>query len=363
MQSLSGAITVAQLNNWIKQIFEAEEMLHHIEVIGEISGFKITNGNAFFTLKDEHAEIKCTMWGAKENIKDGTKVIARGTVSYWNKKGQINFSVTKISEFGLGELMKLLQELQDKLRKEGLFDVKKSMPDVVKRVGVVTSKTGAVIHDIATVVMRRNPNVDIVLFPSLVQGVGAENDVIRGIEYFNKAKTVDVIIVARGGGSFEDLAPFNTEVLARAVFGSSIPIVSAVGHESDFTLVDFVSDLRAGTPSIAAELCVREVTTERDKIIHKWESLKSIIARKLDKQNEFRNQVKIFTNKTQTHFNNLESRLEVIATKIEERNPVTILRRGFAKPNKDLTKLKQGDDFEILYYNKDKIEKGVATWK
>ncbi|MDR0461753.1 MAG: exodeoxyribonuclease VII large subunit [Christensenellaceae bacterium] len=368
-------ITVTQLNNWVKQIFDAEEMLHNVEVIGDISGIKQSGRAVYFDLKDETASIPCVVWEPATKVmyadgkllRDGEKVIVRGTVTYWNKAGKLNFNVTKCEKCGLSPLYLLFLQLQEKLKAEGLFDVaiKKSIPPEVKRIGVVTSKTGAVIHDIKNVVTRRNPSVDIVLIDTHVQGAGADIEIANAIKTFNalslNIKTPDVLIVARGGGSAEDLATFNSELVARAVFASKIPIISAVGHESDHTLIDFVSDLRAPTPSVAAELCVREVLTQRDQAIQLYTSMRSGVLHKCDQATtdiDWRG----LKNSVQKRYGEIEARIELLATLTEANNPLAILKKGFSKTDKDLNKLKSGDEFEILYYNKD-IQKGVAVWK
>ena len=363
-------ITVAQLNNYIKQVFEAEELLHNVSVIGEISGIKQSGNAVYFTLKDTDASISCVCFYPdvmKDNNRklfiDGTKVVIRGTVSYWNKAGKISFIVNKCETFGLGSLMLLFQQLQEKLRAEGLFDrtVKKPLPQNVRRIGVVTSKTGAVIHDIMTVAWRRNPAVDIVVVDTRVKGTGADIEIARGIEILNNS-SFDVIIVARGGGSAEDLSPFNSEIVARAVFASKIPVVSAVGHESDFTLIDFVADLRAATPSAAAELCVPEVTTKRDRAIQLWQTLKAVIRRKIDHEVSS-NVWQVLRDATLAHINELDRKLELQGALIEANNPIAVLKRGFTKTNIDPNLLKSGDEFEIMYSSNNKIAKGVAQWK
>jgi exodeoxyribonuclease VII large subunit len=368
---MTRGITVSQLNNYIKSVFEAEEMLHNIEVIGEISGFKMMGGVAYFSLRDEGAAIPCTCYqnygaGGTKVFRDGIKVLARGTVSYWHKAGKISFVVNKCEEYGAGDLMALFEKLKEQLKREGLFDPskKKQIPETVTRVGVVTSKSGAVIHDIKTVAARRNPNVDIVLYPVHVQGQGADIEIANAIEFFGTKSGgfVDVVIVARGGGSAEDLSAFNSERVARAVFQSKIPIISAVGHEVDFTLIDLVADLRAATPSVAAELCVRSVTAERDKILQLWAVLKSIAARKIDRSMQTEQWTKIKST-AQQKFAQIENKLNVYAERIEAKNPIAVLKRGFAKTNFDLGKIKTGDEFEIMYYNNCKIEKGAAEWK
>lgn len=368
-------ITVAQLNNYIKQVFEAEELLHNVSVIGEICGIKQSGNAVYFTLKDADASVSCVCFypdimkdSMHKLIAEGTQVTVRGTVSYWNKAGKISFVVNKCETFGLGNLILLFKQLQEKLKAEGLFEstVKKSIPSEVKRIGLVTSKTGAVIHDIMTVAWRRNPSVDIVVVDTRVQGSGADAEIADAIELFNKLPPqippVDVIIVARGGGSAKDLEPFNSEMVARAVFASKIPVVSAVGHESDFTLIDFVADLRAATPSAAAELCVAEVTTEREKVIHLWQVLKAIIFLKIDRAGSTK-EWQMLRERTLAHFNDLNAKLNLQSTVIETNNPIAVLKRGFTKTDIDPNNLKSGDEFEIMYYSKDRIAKGVAEWK
>jgi len=279
------AITVSQLNNYIKQVFEAEELLHNVEVVGDVDGLKQSGNQVYFTLKDDTATINCVCFypDKMKCAQNGKQVVVRGTVNYWHKAGKISFVVHSCEAFGFGQLFLRFQQLQEKLRAEGLFDVgvKKALPAEVRRVGVVTSKTGAVIHDIACVVHRRNPFVDIVVCDVRVQGDGADNDVANAVALFNTRK-VDIIIVARGGGSKEDLNAFNSETVARAVFASKIPVVSAVGHESDWTLIDFVADIRAATPSAAAELCVSEVKTKRELVLSLWQQLCYLIKSKIN---------------------------------------------------------------------------------
>ncbi len=276
-------ISVAQLNNYIKSIFLSEEMLHNVMVIGEVDGLSVRGKGVWFTLKDKEAVISCVCWdSSKINVKNGDKVTVRGTVDYWNKAGKINFNVHAVVKSSAGDLLEQLKQLTEKLKAEGLFDKKRALPTEVKRIGVVTSKFGAVIQDIITVASRRNPNIDIVLYPVTVQGENAEREIIRGIEYFSGSKNIDIVILARGGGGAEDLAVFNLESIARCVAGCSVPIVSAIGHETDFTLADYVSDLRAPTPSAAAEIIVPEYVSKRDLAIRIWSQIKYIITSRLD---------------------------------------------------------------------------------
>jgi exodeoxyribonuclease VII large subunit len=254
-------LSVSEISNIITRIFDAEEMLHDIKIYGEISGFQIVRGHAYFSIKDENALLSCVMFGVGHaDIKDGDQVLVTGRLGYYGKSGKLQFYASVIVPYGQGILYQKFLALKERLEKEGLFDSssKKPIPKVVKNIGVVTSETGAVIQDIINIVGRRNPCVNIFLYPVRVQGVGAENSICEGVEYFSRHKNVDVIVIARGGGSFEDLMPFNSEILARTIYASELPVVSAVGHETDFTICDFVSNLRAPTPSAAAELLTQD---------------------------------------------------------------------------------------------------------
>ena len=255
-------LSVSELNSYISNIFEAEELLHYVKVYGEVSGLSLVRGNLYFTLKDENAILSCIMFGASSvNIKDGDQVLVTGGLKFYAKGGRLNFYATSISPYGSGQLFKKFLELKDKLEKEGVFDdkYKKPLPENIKTIGVVTSSTGAVIHDIITVSHRRNPYLNIFLYPARVQGEGAEYTIIEGLDYLDKMPEVDVIIIARGGGSIEDMQPFNTEVLARKIISLSKPVISAVGHEVDYTICDFASSLRSATPSVAGEMVTKNI--------------------------------------------------------------------------------------------------------
>ena len=261
------AISVTELNKYIKDKFEEDEMLNNILVKGEISNFKHHyTGHMYFTLKDENSLIKCVMFKTyTPNLnfipKDGMQVKVLGTVSVFERDGVYQIYCKAMQQDGLGDLYRIYTELKEKLSKEGLFDdkYKKPIPYMPKCIGVLTSNTGSVIRDIINVSTRRNPNVYIKLLPVPVQGQGAAKKIAEAIKIMNENRLCDVIILARGGGSLEDLWPFNEEIVARAIFDSKIPIVSAVGHETDFTISDFVADLRAPTPSAAAELVIPNV--------------------------------------------------------------------------------------------------------
>ena len=261
-------ISVTQLNLYVKEKFQEDEFLANVLVKGEISNFKHHyTGHLYFTLKDESSLIKCIMFKTSTATlnfvpKDGMKVIVLGTVSVFERDGVYQIYCKAMKEDGMGDLYTAYEKLKAKLENEGLFDAKykKKIPFMPKVIGVLTSNTGSVIKDIINVSTRRNPNVYIRLLPVPVQGEGACIKIADAIKIMNEKKLADVIIVARGGGSLEDLWPFNEEVVARAIFDSEIPIISAVGHETDFTIADFVADLRAPTPSAAAELAVTDIT-------------------------------------------------------------------------------------------------------
>ena len=261
-------ITVTDLNRYIKNKVDDDEYLNNVLVKGEISNFKHHyTGHMYFTLKDENSLIKCIMFktytpNLKFVPKDGMKVMILGTVSVFERDGVYQIYCKAMQEDGMGSLYTAYEELKNKLEKQGLFDkkYKKEIPKMPKCIGVLTSNTGSVIRDIINVSTRRNPNCYIKLLPVPVQGKGAGEKIAEAIKIMNENKLADVIILARGGGSLEDLWPFNEEIVAHAIFESELPVISAVGHETDFTIADFVADLRAPTPSAAAELAVPNVT-------------------------------------------------------------------------------------------------------
>ena len=260
-------ITVTDLNKYIKNKVDNDEYLNNVLVKGEISNFKHHyTGHMYFTLKDENSLIKCIMFKSytpnlKFVPKDGMKVMILGTVSVFERDGVYQIYCKAMQEDGMGSLYTAYEELKAKLEKQGLFDAqhKKPIPKFPKSIGVLSASTGSVIRDIINVSTRRNPNCYIKLLPVPVQGKGAGEKIAEAIKIMNEYKLADVIILARGGGSLEDLWPFNEEVVAHAIFESELPIISAVGHETDFTIADFVADLRAPTPSAAAELAVPNV--------------------------------------------------------------------------------------------------------
>ena len=283
-------ISVTELNSYIKNKFEDDEYLNNVLVKGEISNFKHHyTGHMYFTLKDENSLIKCIMFKSYTTTlnfipKDGLKVRILGSVSVFERDGVYQIYVKAMDLAGEGDLHAEFEKLKAKLEKEGLFDKehKKQIPFMPKSIGVLSASTGAVIRDIINVSTRRNPNVYIKFLPVPVQGQGAAEKIAKAIETMNEQKLADVIILARGGGSLEDLWPFNEEIVARAIYNSELPIISAVGHETDFTIADFVSDLRAPTPSAAAELAVPNINELEIKLKTYQNRFKNALIKKLE---------------------------------------------------------------------------------
>lgn len=348
--------SVAQINSYIKNIFEAEVMLQNICVYGEVSSYNISNGIAYFNIKDESGLLSCVLFGASnfESPKIGDVILVTGSMNYYAKGGKLSFNATKIVPYGKGLLYEKFLKLKAKLQDLGYFDEsrKRPIPSRVRRIGVVSSPTGAVIRDIIDVTHRRNDTIDIVLYPVKVQGVGADIEIANGIDFFSDYN-VDVVIVARGGGSAEDLEPFNSEIVATATYNCKKPVVSAVGHETDFTIIDFVSDRRAPTPSAGAELVAWRKDLEIESINKfmfymertlksKFENLKKdidILYEKLDNMSSSKiielkfnldkyisklEYVEILIDKKQNNLNQLE-------LKLEHNNPKKISNMGYSK--------------------------------
>ena len=285
MANINTAYSVTEVNRYIKKILSNDFILSNILVKGEISNFKNhSSGHLYFSLKDENAVIKCVMFRmeasqVKFKLEDGMKVIISGYVSAYERDGQYQLYCDSIVLDGVGDLYVAYEKLKEKLEKEGLFDEtrKKKLPLLPESVAVITSKTGAVLRDIVNVSLRRYPNAHIKLLPASVQGEDAYKEIVRAIELVNEKKLADVIIVGRGGGSIEDLWNFNREEVAYAIYKSEIPVVSAVGHQTDFTIADFVADLRAPTPSAAAELVFPDITELNYKINTYKKNLKTLL--------------------------------------------------------------------------------------
>ncbi|MDD7368114.1 MAG: exodeoxyribonuclease VII large subunit [Clostridiales bacterium] len=282
-------LSVSQLNEYVRRLLAGDPMLRSLRVQGEISGFKrYTSGHLYFTLKDEEACVSCVMFrSAAETLdfrpQDGQRVTIRGSASLYPQRGQFQLYVETMQREGVGELYMRFEALKRRLTAEGLFDqaIKKEIPAYPRVIGVATSRTGAVLRDIVRVARRRDPNISILLAPTSVQGAGAAGEIVHALEQLNRQGEADVILCGRGGGSIEDLWPFNEEIVARAIRASKIPVISCVGHETDFTIADFAADLRAPTPSAAAELAVPAAAALRAAIDGLLESGAAAIERRL----------------------------------------------------------------------------------
>ena len=267
-------LTVTALNGYIKKVVDSDFILSNANVKGELSNVKIhSSGHIYFSLKDAFGKINCVMFKSqasklKITPRDGMNVIIRGKVSVYEREGAYQIYCDSMESDGEGQLFLAFQNLKEKLEKQGLFERshKKEIPLFPMRIGIITSPTGAAIKDIINVSTRRNLKVNILIYPALVQGVNASEDIAKGLKYFNSSKNVDLIIIARGGGSIEELWAFNEENLAYEIYNSKIPIITGIGHETDFTIADFVSDFRAPTPSAAAEIAVKNLEELNNEI-------------------------------------------------------------------------------------------------
>lgn len=284
-------ITVSALTAYIKSLLETDEHLMRVYLSGEISNLTLhRSGHVYFKLKDDKAVISAVMFRSSAARlrfvpQNGTKVVVLGRISVFEPNGNYQIYIDQMQPDGIGEMYLIYEQLKNKLDKEGMFDPahKKPIPKLPKRVGVITSPTGAAVRDIINILSRRCKLCDILLYPALVQGEGAEADLLKALDYFDAQKNVDVIIIGRGGGSLEDLWAFNSERLAYRIYNMSIPVISAVGHETDFTICDFVSDLRAPTPSAAAELA----TPDQNEILQSLSKADERMRASLKKQYDF----------------------------------------------------------------------------
>jgi exodeoxyribonuclease VII large subunit len=266
--------TVSEITRQIK--LELEQIFPVLWIEGEIADFKQAHsGHLYFTLKDEKSALNCVMWRSSAvlvpfELESGLQVICKGQISVYEQRGQYQLYVEGIEPKGKGALQLAFEQLKEKLKKEGLFDpsVKKKLPLLPKKIGIVTSPRGAAIIDIIKTLERRFAHLHIVIYPAKVQGEGASDEIVEGIDYLGSARDMDVIIVGRGGGSLEDLWAFNEEKVARAIFRCPVPIISAVGHEVDFTIADFVADIRASTPSVAAEMVIEKEQSLLERIVN-----------------------------------------------------------------------------------------------
>ncbi|MBQ7096718.1 MAG: exodeoxyribonuclease VII large subunit [Clostridia bacterium] len=372
---------------FIKDVFNQIPMLNNVRIKGEISNFKHhSSGHMYMSLKDETGVLRAVMFRSAAMTLDfkpenGMQVIAQGRVSVYERDGQYQLYINSMSRDGKGNLFEQFEKLKKKLEAEGLFErsAKKAIPEFPKRIGVATAPTGAAVRDIINILSRRFPYADVFLYPVLVQGEGAAESVCRAIEYFNATSSADVMIIGRGGGSMEDLWAFNEEVLARAIFRSDIPIISAVGHETDFTISDFVADLRAPTPSAAAELAVPSAAelaervqnsaqrmknaswglVERSKLKLKLYSEKQVFVDPLFRINEkgiqLDNAYRMFENAVRNVLNEKNKDLSVAVSQLDGLSPLNTLNRGFSVAKteagrviKSVNDVKSGDGISVV---------------
>ena len=357
-----GAFSVSELNRYVKNIIENNRTLSSVTVKGEISNFtNHRSGHFYFSLKDGEGQIKAVMFRSRaQSLKfmpeSGMKVIVHGSVNVYERDGVYQLYVSSMQPDGIGALYFAYEQLKEKLSKSGIFDSahKLPLPKYPSRIGVITSPTGAAVRDIINVTGRRYPLADVYLYPSLVQGDGAEENLIRAVDFFDKSRLCDVIIIGRGGGSIEDLWAFNSEKLAMRIFECGIPVISAVGHETDFTICDFVADMRAPTPSAAAEICVpdiselmqkidsyddrlsasilRKATSEREKLVNLGERLRAnTVSRFIDnKKREVENRGEIAGYLISSIIEKARKRLSVNAEKANALSPLSVISRGYS---------------------------------
>lgn len=382
------AFSVTQVNNYIKRILQCDPLLTNIYVKGEISNIKYHGyGNIYFTLKDENSRLNCFIsYENSKNLKyeldDGMEITASGYINVFEKNGTYSLNIVDIQMEGVGNLHIAFEKLKEKLEKEGLFDIskKKKLPSFPKYVAVITSETGAAIRDIIKTIQNKNSYVDIYIFPCLVQGQYAANDISRAIKTVNDLfPHVDIIILGRGGGSLEELWPFNEEIVARGIYESKIPVISAVGHETDFSISDFAADIRAATPTAAAEIAVpniNDLNLRTDKLKH---DIDNYLTKKITeesnrlKQHDFRVIKNILEHKYQNralvsnqYIKNIQllvsekiihnkSAMDKYYTLLESLNPEHIMDRGYAavlnidgKFIRSIDKVNKGDHINIM---------------
>lgn len=383
MQEGRQALSVTQLNEYLKMVIDGDRVLSNVFVRGEISNFKLySSGHAYFTLKDDAGQLKSVMFRSYFSRlaflpEDGMRIIAHGRVSVYESSGQYQLYVDDMQPDGAGSLAMRFEQLKRKLAAEGLFDEarKRPLPPIPWRIGVITSPSGAAVHDIINVLGRRFPAAEMILYPSEVQGTQAPAQLISGIEFFSMTGLVDVIILGRGGGSAEDLWAFNDEYLARAVAACSVPVISAVGHESDFTICDFVADRRAPTPSAAAELAVPDMGEMLRSFAAMRAGLQNSMQKRISQERRMLNQIaqsRIYKypeqmldgfcqrlDEREASLNRAAEQLLLqkrqstvaIAGKLQALNPLAVLARGYATVSRDGTTIasaKQIQDNDTL---------------
>jgi len=380
-------LSVSEITGLIKQTLE--ESFSEVSIIGEISNFKAhVSGHWYFTLKDSNAQISCTMWRGVNNYvfftpQDGMKVIIGGRVTVYPPRGNYQIDVRSMKPAGVGELQAAFEKLKQKLSAEGLFDdqYKKPIPKFPQKIGIVTAIDGAAFQDMKSIAARRYPLVELIIAKSKVQGDGAAADIAKNIKLLNLQKDIDLIIVGRGGGSLEDLWAFNEEIVARAIFDSKIPVISAVGHEIDFTISDFVADLRAATPSAAMELATPDkdelfafinefsyyfpekmleiISNYKEEISQSVSSYGFRLPQDLisSKSQQLDNLIYRFQNNYETKLRAVKNRLQLLESKIESHNIDNVLKKGFAiiKQDKNFVTRKKNllheKSFEIKFFD------------
>jgi len=386
MYSVSPTVfSVTELNSYVKSLLDKDENLKNVFVTGEISNFKNHySGHMYMTIKDDGGAIKAVMFSSyasrlKFVPENGMKVIVFGSVSLYNKDGSYQLYINDMQPDGVGALNLAFEQLKEKLNKEGLFNAefKKPIPVFPQKIGVMTAPDGAAIRDIFSVLKRRYPVAEIVFFPVAVQGENAAPEISEAIQLFNKQKAADVLIVGRGGGSLEDLWAFNEEIVARAIFESEIPVISAVGHETDFTIADFVADLRAPTPSAAAELAVPDIfelksgliglkqhlsvlmkntlTSEREYLLNAEKRLNilSPANKILNSRQELSNLYEKIVSSVTLKLNDEKGKVAVIASKLDALSPLAVLSRGYSiaynndLPLKSVKDVVNGDNIKV----------------
>lgn len=381
-------LTVSQINFYVKSIIDADNKLANFYLSGEISNFKghYKSGHLYFSLKDSKSVVRCVMFSSFSNKlrfkpADGLKVLVRGNLSVYEATGQYQIYVEDMQTFGVGELSSAFDQLRFNLAKEGLFDLKhkQKLPKYPNKIGVISSPVGAAVKDVQDTINRRFPLAKLMLYPVLVQGDDAAFQITNAIKVFSKKKLVDVIIIARGGGSAEELWAFNNEELARTIYNCDIPVVSGVGHQTDFTICDFVSDLRAPTPTAAAEMCTpdyREIFMEIKSLLDRANSaVRFKVNEKLSEINtleykleKLSPQIKISNNKMllnmlceklndtlSSKILSKEHELQSCIYKLELLNPLVILKRGYlvAKDDKDnkiksISSVNTGENIKVV---------------
>lgn len=329
---------VSEVNQYLKQLLESQSDLHHIPVLGEVSNFKrYASGHCYFTLKDEKSALKCVMFKSSAahlsfTPQNGEKVVALGSISVYERDGVYQLYVSVMRRQGIGDLMQAYEALKEKLTKEGLFDDsrKKPLPRLPRAIGIITSPSGAAVHDIITVSRRRNKGVKLILYPASVQGEEAAGEIVHAIHFFQRNHLADLLIVGRGGGSIEDLWAFNEEPVVRAIAASKIPIISAVGHETDVTLSDFAADARAATPSQAAEFAVIDVAAYRNGIAFYLDKAAKLLEKKIHENAQLADSLQQeLAQAMEAELDAKKHRLSLMAAKLSALSPLTVLSRGY----------------------------------